>query len=179
MDNQDKANENTSNPAKVIKSRYDHVDNPEQLEPMPIVDPEGLIGCSFLMNNQEDGQKFRARVVEAINSHDNKVKNNPDLLRFRCSINNDQYEEILAYNDIVHNLYLDQESDNLWKFKEILSHEGPLSQGHKNYKGSKYNLMIKWENNEVTSEPLIQFGKDDPVSCAQYTLNNDLLSKEG
>ena len=38
--------------------------------------------------------------------------------------------------------------------------------------------MIKWENNEVTSEPLIQFAKDDPVSCAQYALNNDLLSKE-
>ena len=39
--------------------------------------------------------------------------------------------------------------------------------------------MIRWENDEVTSEPLDQFAKDDPVSCAQYALENDLLSKEG
>ena len=100
-------------------------------------------------------------------------------MRFKCSINNDQYEDILAYNDIVHHLYLDKESDNLWKLKDITAHEGPLRQTDKNYKGSRYNVMIRWENDEVTSEPLDQFAKDDPVSCAQYALDNDLLSTEG
>ena len=57
---------------------------------MPIVDPQGLIGRTFLMDQQDDGQKFRARVIEAINAYDEKVANNPELLRFRCSINNDQ-----------------------------------------------------------------------------------------
>ena len=71
---------------------------------MPIVDPEGLIGRTFLMDQQDDGQKFRTRVIEDINAHDEKVANNPELLSFRCSINNNQYEEILAYNDIVHHL---------------------------------------------------------------------------
>ena len=56
---------------------------------MPIVDPEGLIGRTFLLDEQEDGQKFHARIVEAINAHDDKVKNNPKLPRFRSSINND------------------------------------------------------------------------------------------
>ena len=97
-------------------------------------------------------------------------------MRFKCSINNDQYEDILAYNEIVHHLYLDQESDNLWKFKDITAHEGPLRQTDKNYKGSRFNVMIRWENDEVTSEPLDQFAKDDPVSYAQYALDNDLVS---
>ena len=100
---------------------------------MPIIDPEGLIGRTFLMDQQEDGQKFRARVLEAINYHDKKVQNNPELMRFKCSINNDQYEDILAYNEIVHHLYLDQESDNLWKFKDITAHEGTLRQTDKKY----------------------------------------------
>ena len=100
------------------------------------------------------------------------------MLRFKISINNDQYEKILAYSDIVNYLYLDKESDNLWQFKDTFSHEAPLSQGHKNYKRSKYNLMIKWENNEVTSMPLSQLAKGDPVSCAQYALDNDLLTLE-
>ena len=102
---------------------------------MPIIYPEGFIGRTFLIDQQEYGQKFRARLVEAINAHDKKVQNNPKLMRFKCSINNDQYEDILAYNDIVHHLYLDQESENLWKFKDITAHEGPLRQTDKNYKG--------------------------------------------
>ena len=63
---------------------------------MPIIYPEGLVGRTFLMDQQEDGQKFRARVVEAINTHDKKVQNNPELMCFQFSINNDQYEEILV-----------------------------------------------------------------------------------
>jgi hypothetical protein len=34
--------------------------------PPPIFNPEGLIGCSFLMDEQEDGQRFRGRIVELI-----------------------------------------------------------------------------------------------------------------
>ena len=74
---------------------------------MPINDPECLIGRTFLMDQQENVQKFCAMIVEAINAHDKKVQNNPELIHFKCSINNDQYEELLAYNDIVHHLYLD------------------------------------------------------------------------
>ena len=96
------------------------------------------------MNKQECAKKFCARVVEAINAHDKKVQNNPELLLFKWSINNDHYEEILAYNDIVHHLYLDQEADNQWKFKDITVHEGPLSHTDKNYKGSRYNVIIRW-----------------------------------
>ena len=80
------------------------------------------------MDQQEDGQKFLARVVKDINAHDKKVQNNPELMRLKYSIKNDQYEEILEYNDIVQHLYLNQESDNLWKFKVITAHEGPLRQ---------------------------------------------------
>jgi len=32
-------------------------------------------------------------------------------------------------------------------------HEDPLKPSDPSYKGSKYNVMIEWENGEVTSEP--------------------------
>ena len=38
--------------------------------------------------------------------------------------------------------------------------------------------MVRWENDEITSEPLSIMAADDPVSCAQYALDNDLLSTE-
>ena len=141
--------------------------------------PEDLVGRTFLLDQQEDGQKHRAKIVEAINAHEDKVQNNPELLKFRCSINNDEYEEIMAYNDIVHHIYVDQESDVVWRFKEIISHEGPLAQNHPNYKGSRYNVNVRWENEEITSEPLKVIAADDPVTLAQYALDKNLLDTDG
>ena len=39
--------------------------------------------------------------------------------------------------------------------------------------------MIEWETGEVTSEPLAIIGKDDPVTCAIYARENDLLEESG
>jgi hypothetical protein len=38
--------------------------------PSPIFNPEDLIGRTFLMDEQEDDQKFRGRIVELIEDHD-------------------------------------------------------------------------------------------------------------
>ena len=88
----------SDNPPKVVKSRHDDADHEIPPGPMPIINPTDLVGRTFLLDGQEDGQTFRARIVEAINAHQDKVKDNPELLKFRCSVNNDKYEEILAYN---------------------------------------------------------------------------------
>ena len=146
---------------------------------MPILYPDDLVGRTFLLDPQEDGQRFRARVFASIDNHNTKVQDNPELKRFKCSINNDEYEEILTYNQILRHIQKDQESDILWKFKEIVSHEGPLSQNHPHYNGSMYNVNIEWENGEITSEPLSIITADDPVTCAQYALSHDLLDLPG
>ena len=72
----------------VVTSRYELADDPSQLDRMPIIDPDGLIGHTFLMNQQDDGQNFCERVIEAINAHDENVTKNPEIFRFRFSINN-------------------------------------------------------------------------------------------
>ena len=71
---------------------------------MPIINPEDLVGRTFLLDQQEDGQKFRAKIVKTINAHEDKVQSNPELLKFGWSINNDEYEEIMEYNDILHHI---------------------------------------------------------------------------
>ena len=148
-------------PLKVVTSRHDHSEDDTPLPSMPIMNPEDLVGRTFLLDKQEDEQRFRARIIEAINAHEDDVKNNPELLKFKCSVNNDEFEEILAYNDIIHHIYVDESSDIVWQFKEIVSHEGPLSQNDPRYKGSRYNVKVRWENNEITSEPL--------KACLLYT----------
>jgi len=136
--------------------------------PMPIVHPVDLVGCTFLKDPEEDGQRFHVQIVEALDEYKNGLNADPKHIQFRCSVNDDQYEEIMSYHDIME--YIDRNDNDpvYWKFKCITAHEGPLSPSHRNYKGSRYNVMIEWENGEITSEPLSTIAEDDPVSCALY-----------
>ncbi|MEL7196229.1 MAG: reverse transcriptase domain-containing protein [Bacteroidota bacterium] len=149
---------------------------------IPVFSPSDLVGRTFLMDEQEDGQRLRARIIEAIEDHETSVEQNPTKIRFRCSLeggNLDAMEELIAYNEVVDYITRDDETDIVWKFKRIVAHEGPLSKNDHSYKGSKYNVMIEWENGEKTSEPLSILAKDDPVTCAIYARENDLLDLDG
>jgi hypothetical protein len=53
---------------------------------------------TFLMDPQEDGQCFRTRIVRAIEDHDGEPADTPTRIEFLCSINDDESEEIVAYN---------------------------------------------------------------------------------
>ena len=39
--------------------------------------------------------------------------------------------------------------------------------------------MIEWESGEITSEPLSVIAADDPVTCAIYASDNNLLEQDG
>ena len=68
---------------------------------------------------------------------------------------------------------------DLYKFRAITGHQGPLSPQDENYKGSKYNVMVEWETGEITDEPLSLIAADDHVTCAEYAKKHDLLHLDG
>jgi hypothetical protein len=133
------------------------------------------------MDKQEDGQRYRARIVQAIEDHDNELAQQADRFKFRISVNDDDYEEILSYNEMLD--YITQQENNqdapVWKFKRIVAHEGPLRPGHPKYMGSKWNVLIEWTTGEVTAEPLSTIAADDPVTCALYAKEHGLLELDG
>jgi hypothetical protein len=40
-------------------------------------------------------------------------------------------------------------------------------------------VLVAWETGETTYEPLRAIAADDPVSCAEYAKENNLLDTEG
>ena len=46
---------------------------------------------------------------------------------------------------------MDQE---LYRFRAIIGHQGPLLDSDPDWKGSKYNVEVEWETGEITFEPL-------------------------
>jgi hypothetical protein len=89
---------------------------------------------SSILDEQDDGQKFRGRIVELIEDHESKVEDNPTRIQFRVSVNEDKAKEIITYNKMLECITKDEESDIQWKFRRIVSHE---------HKGSQCNVLVE------------------------------------
>jgi hypothetical protein len=83
------------------ESTLDPSECPSTGNNMVIVDPQELLGRTFLMDTQEDGQRFRARIVECISDHESNVRRSDDHVKFLISVNEDAYEEIITYNELL------------------------------------------------------------------------------
>jgi hypothetical protein len=149
----------------IIKSRHDSVDDGEILPLMPVIDPSELIGRTFLMD-KEDGQRHCALILNVIDEeeickcigeHERELFWQHGHIQFVCSVNNDEYEEILSYNELMDYIeknkqqHQDKDSNGFWNIKRIVGQEGPFRASDPEYKGSRYNVLIEWENGEITS----------------------------
>ncbi len=117
--------------------------------------------------------------MEFIQDHEHDLKLSDDHHKFRISINDDEYKEIIMYNELMD--FIEKNKDNediVWKFKHIVGHQGPLICPDPNYKGSKYNVLMEWENGEITKEPLAIIAADKPITGAIYAKGKGLLEIE-
>ena len=90
----------------------------------------------------------------------------------------------ISYNQLLEQLETAQDNDmgtdqELFKFRVIIGHQGPLAASDPDWKGSKYNVQVEWETGEITFKPLSIIAADDPVTCAAYAKEHDLLAVEG
>ena len=151
---------------------------------MVTIDPEDLIGRTFLKDSDEDGQRFQARVVRAVINNENKMKKGLEHVKFICEVPNSVVDEIYTYNDIVDFIErnkneIENDTEQLFRFRSIIAHQGPLRSSDKGYKGSTFNVLVEWETGETTYEPLDLIAKDDPVTCAEYAKKHSLLDTHG
>jgi hypothetical protein len=64
------------------ESTPDPSEHPSTGDNTVIVDPQVLPGCTFLMDTQEDSQRFRACIVECISDHESNVHHSDDHVKF-------------------------------------------------------------------------------------------------
>ena len=69
--------------------------------------------------------------------------------------------------------------DAYWSFKDIIAHQGPITNKDPHYKGSSYNVMIEWNTRETTYETFSLIIQDDPITCAIYAKKHGLLYTPG
>ena len=172
----DPFDESTANFEKFVNSQSgEDEDNPI---PMANIDIPIPFGSSFLLPPEDNGEHHMAKIID-IDDHGPPLED----MKFKLKINKDQAEEIMSYNQLMDYIQKgtdgEEDLDLLFKFKDILAHQGPLESTDPNHKGSKYNVMVEWEPGEVTYEPLTLISKEDPINCAVYAKKRDLLDTTG
>jgi hypothetical protein len=174
--------ENFPASSRIVKSVQDDGEDlsDDQVKPMIYFDTGDLVGRTFLMQEDDNGLRSRARISEVLEDHEKNVADNPVLKKFKCLVGEDEFEEILSYNEVMQHIEKDDDNgETFWKYKRISGHEGPSTKTHSSWKGEKYNVKVEWENGEVSYEPLHTIAADDPVTCAIYAKDNGLLDTDG
>ena len=160
-----------------IYNMQDQFDVPVHL---PRYSPEDLLGLTYL-HELPDGQTVRAKIVKKI--HDNDAENH-ERIKMLVAYDDDKIEELMSYNelsDIVSEQH-DREStgeQEIFSFREISDHVGPIKRSDPEYKGSSYNVLVEWEDGTKTWEPVSLMIASDPATLAAYAKEHDLLDTPG
>ena len=155
-------------------------DGSDNTPPMSIINFDDLLGRTFLVPMDENGERKRATISEHVNDLCQKQVSREDQLRFKLKIDGDQLDDLNSYKQLME--YLEDKTDTgpledgLYRFKCIKDHKGPYTSSDPEYNGSSYNLLIEWEPGEQTWEPLSNIIASDPYTCAVYAKEHNLLN---
>ena len=130
----------TSNFEQFVKSQSgEDEDHPI---PMTNIDIPNLLGRSFLLSPEDNGERYMAKIID-IDDHGQHLED----IKFKLKISKDQAEEIMSYNQLMDYIQkgtdAEEDPDSLFKFRDIVAHQGPLESSDPNHKGSKYNVMVE------------------------------------
>ena len=147
-------------------------DGSDNTPPMSIINFDDLLGRTFLLPMDENGERKRATISEHVNDLCQEQVSREDQLRFKLKIDGDQLDDLNSYKQLME--YLEDKTDTgpledgLYRFKCIKDHKAPYTSSDPEYNGSSYNLLIEWEPGEQTWEPLSNIIASDPYTCAVY-----------
>ena len=68
-----------------------------------------MVGLSYITQPDDDGIQHHAMIVELLDQHEHELATDPDYMKFRCSVNDGEYEEIVSYNQIYRRIEQEEE----------------------------------------------------------------------
>ena len=110
---------------------------------MPTFDPGDLIGRTFLLPPEENGERNRAKVTREVveiivqeNGH--RIEN----INFILDIGNGKVEELISYNQLLEQLKLPKTMIWVWiksflKFRAIIGQQGPFGSNRSRLEGQQ------------------------------------------
>ena len=104
---------------------------PDNPPPMSIINLDDLLGRTFLLPMDENGERKRATISEHVKDLCQQQVSREDQLQFKLKIDGDQLDDLISYNQLME--YLEDKTDTgpledgLYRFKCIKDHKGPYT----------------------------------------------------
>ena len=104
---------------------------PDNPPPMSTINLDDLLGRTFLLPMDENGERKRATISEHVKDLCQQQVSREDQLRFKLKIDGDQLDDLISYNQLME--YLEDKTDTgpledgLYRFKCIKDHKGPYT----------------------------------------------------
>ena len=108
-----------------------HDPEPDNPPPMSIINLDDLLGRTFLLPIDENGERKRATISEHVKDLCQQQVRREDQLRFKLKIVGDQLDDLISYNQLME--YLEDKTDTgpledgFYRFKCIKDHKGPYT----------------------------------------------------
>ena len=147
-------------------------DNPP---PISIIDLDDLLGRTFLLPMDENGERKRATISEHVKDLCQQQVSREDQLRFKLKIDGDQLDDLISYNQLME--YLEDKTDTgpledgLYRFKCTKDHKGP-------YTSSEVDLGGHDPNPNHVNESLlfeVDWGAHNPDADDPEQLNGESI----
>ena len=103
-------------------------DGSDKTPPMSIINFDDLLGRTFLLPMDENGERKRATISEHVKDLYQDQVSREDQLRFKLKIDRDQLDDLISYNQLLD--YLEDKTDpgpledGLYRFKSIKDQKG-------------------------------------------------------
>ena len=104
---------------------------PDNPPPMSIINLDDLLGRTFILPMDENGEGKRATISEHVKDLCQQQVSREDQLRFKLKIDGDQLDDLISYNQLME--YLEDKTDTgpledgFYRFKCIKDHKGPYT----------------------------------------------------
>ena len=90
---------------RIVKSAQDKTgDSGNQVKLMVYFETRDLVGRTLLIKENDEGLRDRACIIEVLGDHKRNVANNPFLVKFKCLVGEEEFEEFLSYNEVMHHI---------------------------------------------------------------------------
>ena len=137
---------------------------PDNPPPMSIINLDDLLGKTFLLPMDENGERKRATISEHVKDLCQQQVSREDQLRFKLKIDGDQLDDLISYNQLME--YLEDKTDTgplgdgFHRLKCIKDHKGPYTSSEVDWGG--HDPYPNHVNESLLSE--VDWGAHNPDS---------------
>ena len=116
---------------------------PDNPPPMYIINLDDLLGRTFLLPMDENGERKRATISEHVKDLCQQQVSRENQLRFKLKIDGDELDDLISYNQLME--YLEDKTDTgpledrFYRFKCIKDHKGPYTSSEVDWGGHDPN----------------------------------------